>query len=121
MKEALEKASQREDDLKQMHNNYFLQVQTLINQKAIGSPKEAIRKKQEKTGSDQEENRKFQEESKPTQEKKESRPAQKEEKDLIEKICKNCLQPFFTENPKKETCSSKCRSAYSRKMKNMEE
>lgn len=41
----LNKAGQREEDLKQLHNNYFLQVQTLINQKAIGSPKEAIRKK----------------------------------------------------------------------------
>lgn len=39
----------------------------------------------------------------------------KGEKALIEKICKNCSQPFFTENPKKETCSSKCRSAYSRR------
>ena len=34
----LEKSSQREEDLKQMHNNYFLQVQTLINQKAIEAP-----------------------------------------------------------------------------------
>jgi len=34
----LDKAGQREEDLKQMHNNYFLQVQTLINQKAIEAP-----------------------------------------------------------------------------------
>ncbi|WP_155401445.1 hypothetical protein [Methanosarcina mazei] len=34
-----------------MHNNYFLQTQTLINQKDIGSPKEANRKKQEVLGS----------------------------------------------------------------------
>ncbi|MCO5381788.1 MAG: hypothetical protein NHB15_06570, partial [Methanosarcina barkeri] len=131
LKEALDKAGHREEDLKNMHNNYFLQVQTLINQKAIGSPKEAIRKKQEETGSNQEENRKFQEASRPAQ--KESRYREKEERlfdvDLeesltikkspdiehevkpevlqegkaqIEKICKNCLQPFFTENPKKK-------------------
>ena len=37
----LKKADQDKEDLKQMHNNYFLQVQTLINQKAIGSPKES--------------------------------------------------------------------------------
>ena len=35
LKEELRKSGQREEDLKQMHNNYFLQVQTLINQKAI--------------------------------------------------------------------------------------
>ncbi|WP_410507507.1 hypothetical protein RSJ42_11890 [Methanosarcina hadiensis] len=44
----LMKAGQREDDLKQMHNNYFPQIQTLINQKAIGSPKEATRKNRKK-------------------------------------------------------------------------
>ena len=31
----LENAVQREHDLKSMHNNYMLQVQSLINQKAI--------------------------------------------------------------------------------------
>ena len=38
LKEELNKASQDKEDLKQMHNNYFLQVQTLINQKAIEAP-----------------------------------------------------------------------------------
>ena len=38
LKEELRKSGQREEDLKQMHNNYFLQVQTLINQKAIEAP-----------------------------------------------------------------------------------
>jgi len=38
LKADLEKASQDKEDLKQMHNNYFLQVQTLINQKAIEVP-----------------------------------------------------------------------------------
>lgn len=70
----LTKAGQREEDLKQLHNNYFLQIQTLINQKAIGSPKEANRKKQEVSGSKQEVNRKFQEAQ------KESRYREKEER-----------------------------------------
>jgi predicted nucleic acid-binding Zn-ribbon protein len=39
LKEELRKSGQREEDLKQMHNNYFLQVQTLINQKAIEAPR----------------------------------------------------------------------------------
>lgn len=39
----------------------------------------------------------------------------KGEKALIEKTCKNCNQTFLTDNPKKETCSSKCRSSYSRR------
>ena len=38
LNEELSKSGQREEDLKQMHNNYFLQVQTLINQKAIEAP-----------------------------------------------------------------------------------
>ena len=38
LKEQLEKANQREEDLKQIHNNYMLQVQSLINQKAIEGP-----------------------------------------------------------------------------------
>jgi predicted nuclease with TOPRIM domain len=38
LKEDLDKASQDKEDLKAMHNNYFLQVQTLINQKAIKAP-----------------------------------------------------------------------------------
>jgi len=65
------------DDLKQMHINYFLQVQTLINQKAIGSPKETRGPKKE---------------DKPAQKKK---PQQTAEKTLIEKICKHCSQPFL--------------------------
>jgi chromosome segregation ATPase len=38
LKAEIEKASQREEDLKSVHNNYMLQMQTLINQKAIESP-----------------------------------------------------------------------------------
>lgn len=53
-------------------------------------------------------------EEKPTRTPGKAQPG-KGEKALIEKTCKNCNQPFFTESPKKETCSSKCRSAYSRR------
>jgi len=38
LKTELEKAGQREEDLKKVHNNYMLQMQTLINQKAIEAP-----------------------------------------------------------------------------------
>jgi uncharacterized coiled-coil DUF342 family protein len=38
LKAELDKSSQREEDLKSMHNNYMLQMQTLINQKAIEAP-----------------------------------------------------------------------------------
>ena len=38
LKRELTKAGQDKEDLKQMHNNYMLQVQTLINQKAIEAP-----------------------------------------------------------------------------------
>ncbi len=38
LKAELDKAGQREQDLKAMYNNYMLQMQTLINQKAIEAP-----------------------------------------------------------------------------------
>ena len=100
----LKKADLDKEDLKQMHNNYFLQVQTLINQKAIGSPKESKQAVREDKQAPKE---------KPQQ--KTDKPTEKAEKTLIEKTCKNCNETFFTENPRKETCSDKCRRAYSRK------
>ncbi|MDD2340672.1 MAG: hypothetical protein PHG79_10580 [Methanosarcina sp.] len=39
----------------------------------------------------------------------------KGEKEIIRKACKNCGEVFDTYNDKKETCSDKCRSAYSRR------
>lgn len=89
----LQKAGQREEDLKQMHNNYMLQVQSLINARALSTSSESTQKE--------------------ARQKQESRPA--DGKEEIEKICKYCGQPFLTTNPKKETCSDRCRSAYSRK------
>jgi Arc/MetJ-type ribon-helix-helix transcriptional regulator len=38
LKKELDKAEHDKDDLKTTYNNYFLQVQTLINQKAIEAP-----------------------------------------------------------------------------------
>jgi hypothetical protein len=38
LKKELENANTREQDFKSMHNNYMLQMQTLINQKAIEAP-----------------------------------------------------------------------------------
>jgi len=93
LKEALDKAGHREEDLKQMHNNYFLQVQTLINQRAISAPARSTGKEESKPAS-QEEKPDIEHEVKPE--------VKQEGKAQIEKVCKNCLQPFLTENPKKE-------------------
>jgi predicted RNase H-like nuclease (RuvC/YqgF family) len=38
LKKELDKAAQDKETLQNMYNNYFLQVQTLINQKAIEAP-----------------------------------------------------------------------------------
>lgn len=38
LKGELDKAERDKEDLKKTYNNYFLQVQTLINQKAIDAP-----------------------------------------------------------------------------------
>ena len=40
-----------------------------------------------------------------------------EAKDGFKKTCKNCGEEFETTNIKKETCSNKCRSAFSKKNK----
>lgn len=46
-----------------------------------------------------------------------STPEGRSETEIIKKTCKNCNQVFETTNPKKETCSDKCRSAFSRRKK----
>lgn len=102
----LNKAGQREEDLKQMHNNYMLQVQSLINQRALSAPsgsrttKEATRKKQEVQGSNQEE----------------SRPTTKEE-NTKEVTCLNCGKVFTAARATRMYCSGACKEAYRRKMK----
>lgn len=99
----LQKAGQREEDLKQMHNNYMLQVQSLINARALSVPSGSTEKEEQK------------------EEKKESRPAAKnKEKELIEKICKNpdCGKTFFTDNIQKQYCTKNCKDhVYNEKRK----
>jgi|GEM_PF-771133 len=122
----LKKADLDKEDLKAVYNNYFLQVQTLINQKAIGtgSTKEAIRKKQEETGSNQEENRKFQEAQKESRYREEEKglfdTVQKntdiqESKGSLETTCLNCGATFTAERKTRKFCSGKCKTAYYRK------
>ena len=87
----LNKAGQREEDLKQMHNNYFLQVQTLINQRAISAP---VRSTQ-----------------------KEEHSSPETTKNTLEKVCLNCGKTFTATRSTRMYCSGACKSAYSRKMK----
>jgi hypothetical protein len=47
----------------------------------------------------------------------EQAPSHKE-KELIKKSCKFCGEEFETTNPKKETCSDKCRTAFNRRKNN---
>jgi hypothetical protein len=115
LKSLLERSSQEKEFIHNLYNNYMLQVQSLINQKAIAPPA-----KEEKSSSQREDKAatKQNEIPSPMPKKtapKEDIPAQKAEKTLLEKICKNCNQMFFTENKRKETCSGKCRVEYSRK------
>jgi len=55
-------------------------------------------------------------EEKPDREPRKAQEGNKE-RTLIKKTCKNCNQPFETSNPRKETCSDKCRIAFSRRKK----
>lgn len=93
----LKKADLDKEDLKAMYNNYFLQVQTLINQKAIGT---GSTKKERKTAARKE----APGYSSVVQEYKE-KPDIEPEKGPIEKICKYCGKTFYTDNMQKEYCS----------------
>ncbi len=90
----LNKAGQREEDLKNMHNNYMLQVQSLINQRALSAPSGSGNTKEE-TGSNQEATRK---------------PAK-------EVTCLNCGKIFTAARSTRLYCSGKCKTEYNRKMK----
>jgi hypothetical protein len=100
----LNKAGQREEDLMQIHNNYMLQIQSLISQRALSAPsgsrttKEGNRKKQEETGSPREE-------TGPT----------KKAGIVIE--CLNCGKPFAAARSTRMYCSGACKEAYRRKRK----
>jgi hypothetical protein len=93
----------------------MLQVQSLINQRALSAPSGSTPKEESKPAQKED----IKPKSRTEGQKNDIKTAQ--QKTQIEKICKNCSQPFYTENPRKETCSDKCRAAYSRKKKNMEE
>lgn len=135
LKEVMEKAGQREEDLKQLHNNYMLQIQSLINARALmpsGSTEGEKPKKESKPAREKRESR-YREHEERVFEATQDSPAIKESPDiepkvkpeapkaenngLIEKTCKNCNETFFTGNIRKETCSDNCRSAYSKKNK----
>ena len=90
-----------------MHNNYFLQVQTLINQKAIGAPANA------------------REDSKPAPEEKpdiehEVKPDVVHEKNTKEVTCLNCGKTFTAARSTRLYCSGACKTAYNRKEKDKE-
>jgi predicted transcriptional regulator len=103
----LVKAGQREEDLKQIHNNYMLQIQSLINQRALTS--------------------KTREESKQaSKEAPENKPAVNQEKkkeNVKEVVCLNCGKVFTAARSTRLYCSGACKEAYRRKLKkeNMEE
>lgn len=105
----LTRADQREDDLKQMHNNYMLQVQSLINQKAIGSPTKGHQTERKTTA-------RKEEETEQEQSRREDSTEQGE-KGQIRKECRNCGETFYTENARKEYCSDKCKTQFFRKNK----
>jgi hypothetical protein len=97
--------------------NQAVHLQTVLTQKYITPPAKKREeppspKKQDKPEPIRDE-KTVQKET--TSKKNENNPAYRAEKTLLEKICKNCNQMFFTENKRKETCSGKCRVEYSRK------
>lgn len=97
----LMKAGQREEDLKQLYNNYMLQVQSLINARALSAPSGSRTTKEERKTATRKEAQGY---SSVVQEYKE-KPDIEPEKGPIEKICKYCGKTFYTDNMQKEYCS----------------
>jgi hypothetical protein len=103
----LKKADIDKEDLKAMHNNYMLQVQSLINARALTPPGSTEGEKEERVFEATQDS--------PTI--KES-PDTEPEKGHIEKICKYCGEPFYTDNIQKEYCSKDHKDkAYNEKRK----
>ncbi len=132
LENVLKKADLREEDLKNMHNNYMLQVQSLINARALMPSRSTEGEKPKK-------------ESKPAGEKRESRyrekeeklfdadleespaikespdiehevkPEVKQEKNTKEFTCLNCGKTFTAARSTRLYCSGACKTAYSRK------
>jgi len=124
----LKKAGQREEDLKQLHNNYMLQIQSLINARALmpsGSTEGEKPKKESKPAREKRESR-YREHEERVFEATQDSPAIKEnpdsepEKGQIQKICKyeKCGKVFYTDNIQKEYCSKEHKDqAYNEKRK----
>lgn len=104
----MKKADHDKEDLKTTYNNYFLQVQTLINQKAIGASTE---KESSAYSYIVQENPDIEYET-------EDKPAAKnEERGQIQKSCIECNTLFTTDNPKRVYCSRKCKDTVFRRNK----
>lgn len=106
LKKELERAGKDKDVMQNLYNNYMLQMQFLISQKAIASPSSA------------ENNPPTESVVSPIVQEAET-PTQKEEKSniLLEKPCKYCNKVFTAKNPKNAYCSNKCKTAQYRKEK----
>ena len=122
----LKKADLDKEDLKAVYNNYFLQVQTLINQKAIGSGSTKAREGS-KTAARKEApgySSVVQEYSPISKEKPDIEPENKPEVNQEEKTentkeatCLNCGKTFTAARSTRLYCSGACKTAYNRKQK----
>ena len=128
----LKKADLREEDLKSMHNNYMLQVQSLINARALmpsrptegenhPKPKEGVANLPQALESEKEE-RLFDMDLEDRPAIKESpdiehevKPEVKQEKNTKEFTCLNCGKTFTAARSTRLYCSGACKTAYSRK------
>ena len=104
----MKKADHDKEGLKTTYNNYFLQIQTLINQRVLGAPTEPKETTfnyvvQEKPDIE------YETEDKPA--------ARKEEQGQIQKNCIECNTPFTTDNQKRVYCSRKCKDTVFRRNK----
>jgi hypothetical protein len=106
LKRELERAGQDKDIIQNLYNNYMLQMQFLISQKAISPPTQT----KEAPPVSEVAVQPFPEKAKPQSQKS-------TEKKEIEKICEYCGNAFLTSNSRQLTCSDKCRTKKSRKEK----
>lgn len=130
----LKKAGQREEDLKNMHNNYMLQIQSLINARALmpsGSTEGEKPKRESKPAGEKRESRyrekeervyeTIQDESPAIKRKPDSeyvvKPDVKQEENTKEVICLNCGKTFTAARSTRLYCSGACKEAYRRKLK----
>jgi len=91
----IRKADIDKEDLKNTYNNYFLQMQLLINQKAVSAPPGSARKEEKSTQG--------------------NRPAAGKEENTKEVTCLNCGKTFTAARSTRLYCSGACKTAYARK------